>query len=224
MAVSFFQTCNSTCLGFNSEYLILGGPSLPWEHRVKSFKGLRGQRGAFLGGTMRQKKRQKEKKRHLSHLFTGSGTLGQMASPHHASVSGKTVPASMVAMRVFNMVICKKHPTHSRCSINDSFLILFSRDILCFYYSGLCHFCAPPIWASYFSIHWFTFKNSISLLQTENQQYLTNIYSSVQLICIECPTHPKSCHGFWGHRSTPLTPAFIQCALLWGRQTVNRQR
>lgn len=52
-------------------------------------------------------------------------TLGQVTSPHCASVSCKVwimVSTSKVAIRIINMTIHRKCPTHSRYSINVSFL------------------------------------------------------------------------------------------------------
>ena len=54
----FSRPCYPACLGFISEYLTLRDPTLPLDHGLKSFEGLRKPRGVLLRGTLRRKKRQ----------------------------------------------------------------------------------------------------------------------------------------------------------------------
>lgn len=58
MTLSLPQAWNLAHLGFGSESLTLGDPSLPSEYGLKNSEGLRGWRGALPRGTVEQEKGQ----------------------------------------------------------------------------------------------------------------------------------------------------------------------
>lgn len=138
-------------------------------------------------------------------LFTGSGTLGQVTSPHCASVSCKVgimVPTSKVAVRIVNMMMYRKCPAHSCCSINVSFL---------FYLPIASHASIIDISVHHqYDPHIFLYINTPLKLHLSSTNRKPAALGKHLLLCLVniywCSSCTRYCFRFWRHSGEPMSP------------------